>query len=394
MQSLFRCSRFLIGWLAAAVLLLCVGHSVQASIELRGVLTELAEDLSKLLTGQNKSDIAIGQFTGPANFPTSGGAGIVQTLTEELQKKNIQVKTRAELGVKGSYKLAELPAENEDDARLGRKVLAIELEVVVEDAFSKPLGNFTFKRLIRGEATITQLIGPTAALPPDGTEIDRDQVLRRAVIDPPKPAVQGTIIRSKPDSPYALEILIADQPRRLENKDGLPFVAIRRNEKYAVRFINETEYEAAVRLEIDGLSMFIFSELRQPALLNGKANPRKGEPLYTTVIMPPKKNGKAGTIVIRGWHVNNKVTDEFLVTEYAKSAPGSLNQVTNIGTITATFQAAWEDGTRPPPGEPGKRRGGTGDATGRGDRIGEVYQEVVRNLGIIRDTISVRYTKP
>ena len=80
-----------------------------------------------------------------------------------------------------------------------------------------------------------------------------------------------------------------------------------------------------------------------------------------------------------------------MVTAYAKSAAASLNHTANIGTITATFQAAWDKD--PPRDEPGRRRGGIGDATGRGDRIGEDYQEAVRHLGVIRDCISVRYTK-
>jgi hypothetical protein len=154
-----------------------------------------------------------------------------------------------------------------------------------------------------------------------------------------------------------------------------------RGKAYAVRLINEAPFEAAVQLRIDGLSMFTFSELRQP----------NGEPKYTAVILPPHKDGKPGEAIIRGWHVNNEVSDKFVVTEYAKSAAASLKHTADIGTITATFQATWTKGKLPD--EPEKGRGGMGDATGRGDRIGQEYQEVVRNLGAIRDCISVRYTK-
>jgi hypothetical protein len=63
--------------------------------------------------------------------------------------------------------------------------------------------------------------------------------------------------------------------------------------------------------------------------------------------------------------------------------------------ITATFQGAWV-GSRDnaPPGEPGKYKGGLGDATGFGKPAGAGFQEVSRNLGVIRDSISVRYTVP
>ena len=82
-----------------------------------------------------------------------------------------------------------------------------------------------------------------------------------------------------------------------------------------------------------------------------------------------------------------------MIDDCAKSAAATLNHTSNLGTITATFQAAWPEGSPAPSDEPGKRRGGTGDATGFGPRIDVKYEEVKRNLGVIRDTVSVRYAK-
>lgn len=164
-------------------------------------------------------------------------------------------------------------------------------------------------------------------------------------------------------------------------------MAIRRNEVYQVRLINDSEQEVAVQLSIDGLSMFAFSELRH------KAGPKKSEPLYTVVIVPAKAIGKPGEAIIPGWHRTNEQTDSFQVTAYAQSAAATLRHPANIGTITATFQMAWREDHAAPSDEPGKRRGGTGDATGFGPRVDVMYKEVRRNLGVIRDSISVRYTK-
>jgi hypothetical protein len=384
-----------VGWTSVMILGLLLAPPAHASAELRTVLAEVAADLKKLLDGQNDDALAIGQFTGPPNLPTSAGPGIVQILSEELQKKGIQVKTRAKLGVRGRYHLAELPAEHPDDARLGVKVLAVEIEVNVEDAFGKPLGDLSFKRKIRGEATVLDMVGVPASLPPQGTERERDQELRHQLIEP-KPEIRGTVIRSKAGSPYGIEILVNKRARPAETKDDLPFVRIQQKEIYAVRVINETDSEVAVQLHIDGLSMFAFSQLRQPpTLAGGRDNPSKGEPLYTAMIVPPRKGNRPGTEILEGWHRNNNKggLDSFLVTEYAKGAAATLNHTTNIGTITATFQAAWPEGQSPPVDEPGKRRGGTGDATGFGPPTGDGLQEVKRNLGVIRDSISVRYTK-
>jgi hypothetical protein len=83
------------------------------------------------------------------------------------------------------------------------------------------------------------------------------------------------------------------------------------------------------------------------------------------------------------------------VTEFAKSAAAQLKPTGGIGTLSATFQAAWEKDALPPKDEPGKKRGpGSGDATGRGPEVAKEYKEVQRELGVIRDTVTVRYARP
>ena len=361
---------------------------VRASEDLRRELAEVAQSIQKFLDGRQEDSIAIGQFSGPANFPASAGPGLVQVLTEELHKLKISVKTRAKFGIKGEYRVTELPAEDKDDARIGVKVLALRIQATIEDSFGNPLTDFSFQRTIRGEAVLASTIGLTAHLNPGGTERERDQTTRKALTDP-QAAVQASVVRSTAHSPYAIEILVGGRSRAAALKDGLAFVSIRRGELYSVRLINDSSLEAAVQLRIDGLSMFAFSDLKQTAKLpDGKQNPRLGEPLYSTVIVPAKSSA-----VIPGWHRTNDKTDSFKVTAYADSAAATLNHTANIGTITATFQAAWPEGQLAPADEPGKRKGGAGDATGFGPPIDVKYQEVRRNLGVIRDTIGVRYMK-
>lgn len=352
------------------------------SQDMRRELTELAKGIKGFLDSRNAESIAMGQFTGPANFPTSAGPGLVQVLTEELQKMKVNVKTRAEFGLKGQYRLTEIPAENMDDARLGRKVLALKIQATIEDSFGNSLVDVDFQRTVRGADGVAGMIGLTASLDPRGTEIERDKELRKQLTDP-KPSIKSSVIRSKPGSPYGIELIINDRPCEAAEKEGLAFVNIARGETYGVRLINDSDQEMAVGLRIDGLSMYAFSEVRYTE------GPRKGEPRYTTVIIGPRKS-----VIIPGWHMTNEKTDRFLVTEYAKSAAGSLNHTANLGTITASFQASWPEGEPAPKDEPGRARGtGGGDATGFGPRIDQKYQEVKRNLGVIRDVVSVRYTK-
>jgi hypothetical protein len=57
------------------------------------------------------------------------------------------------------------------------------------------------------------MIGLPASLPPDGSERERDKVIRNQVTDPMKPAIAGTIIRARTGSPYALEVLVHGKGR-------------------------------------------------------------------------------------------------------------------------------------------------------------------------------------
>ena len=74
----------------------------------------------------------------------------------------------------------------------------------------------------------------------------------------------------------------------------------------------------------------------------------------------------------------------------AEKLPGS----TNIGTITAAFAAAWPKGSLPPDDEAPVAKGGpSGDATGKGPAVDTTFTEVVREIGRLRASVSVRYTK-
>jgi hypothetical protein len=115
--------------------------------------------------------------------------------------------------------------------------------------------------------------------------------------------------------------------------------------------------------------------------------PPKNKPPDSQVILDPKS-----TVLIRGWYRNNDESEEFLVTDYAKSAAAELKQSgANIGTITAVFSAAWPKNGQPPADEPKPRSAEA--ATGRGQRFNEKYIEVERNVGGVRAVISVRYNR-
>ncbi len=163
----------------------------------------------------------------------------------------------------------------------------------------------------------------------------------------------------------------------------------RREQEYAIRLINRSNLEMGVRLTIDGLNIFHFSELRQPATLaSGKPNPRKGEPQYDLVLVPAR-----GEVIVPGWFRNNKKVLAFKVMEYGQTAASQFGKDdAPVGTITATFAAVWEK--EPPSDEPPVAHGAGDDGTGFGKPKEIDAKAVQRNVGAARASVSVRYTVP
>ena len=112
----------------------------------------------------------------------------------------------------------------------------------------------------------------------------------------------GRVAAAK-DRPFAIEILVKDTARAAQNDEGQAFVKIDRDEIYAVRLINDADYEVAVRLTIDGISMFAFSEVK---------NPETDLPKYNYVVVPAKSS-----VTATGWHRTDEISDSFQVTEFS-----------------------------------------------------------------------------
>lgn len=360
-----RCLCFsFIGFLSLGLFL---PSQAQASTNLHQELAIVARDIAKFLKGRDEDSIAIGQFTGPPQLAASGGPGIIHVLTMELKKQNIAVKRRAKLGIKGEYRDV-LDAKSDQ--------LAAEIKGDIVDRSGEVL--LSFSRGIFGDSTLSSIFGTTVQLTPNASTKVRDKQMVDS-LDNPKVTITDHRIRTAPGSPYAIEILVKSgdryTPLHPRDKDDLAFVSIQRNQTYAVRLVNESAHDAGVTLTIDGLNTFSFSENKE----------------YTQFVIPAGKTG-----LIEGWHRTNDVSDSFLVTEYAKSAAAELNQSGGkLGTITATFSAAWGANQKAPADEPLKPNqfARSANATGRGPKVDAKFDEVERQFGVIRGAVSVRYSK-
>lgn len=407
-EFFFRCG----GPACVALLAVICGATPAPAKEadLRQELRTVARSVTKLLTARGQNSIAIGQLTGPPNFPSSAGSGLLQTLTEEFSELGIAVKKRANYGLKCEFSATKVRRPDPKNSFRRIAVLAVKFRGSVVDEFGEIVTDFNlngdvaeqqididngeFSKEIEGEENFVQLIGSTVNLPASDLPAERAERLQQSLVDPENSAnihIAGqTQLFAGQDSPYGIQLLsgpapksgnakVAPTPIKLE--DGLPHVQLDQGDVYQVRLINNSNFDAAVKLTIDGLSVFSFSEVKHTS------GPRKGEPRYSVYIVRPHS-----TLTVMGWHLSNELVASFLVTSYEESAAARLGHESNLGTVTATFAAAWPANQKPPADEPSTPRGAP-RATGFGPPRKQIVQEFRRQVGVIRAGVTLRYSK-
>jgi hypothetical protein len=352
--------------LPAGLLLLTVALAgpvrVEASVELQKKMKAFARDVKQILDDRGESKISVGAFTGPPQLAANPGPGIAKALTDELRKLKISVGPGAALGVTGQFR-------DVNDADSDK--LAVELKVRVVDRKNRALKEFAYG--IFGPTEIALLTGANTQLPVTGdTEKALDQLDKD--LKKPRAIVKGSRVYSAPDRPYSVEVRVSEAPRAAKLENGLPFVPIDKDEIYTLRLYNNTDFEAAALVVIDGINIFAFNEDPEPDGLEREYR----------VIIP-----KRGSAKVKGWYRSRGISDSFQVTDYAKSAAGMLKSTEKVGTITAAFSVCWDKGGTPPPDE--KTRSATG--TGFGPPVENRYVRVERDIGSPRDIITIRYTK-
>ncbi|MFO0811015.1 MAG: hypothetical protein U0746_20490 [Gemmataceae bacterium] len=365
---------------AAALMLAALTTPLRAqNASLRVEMEEMAKEVSQILQSLPTpvGAIRVGDFTGPATMETSGGSVIALALTESLPKHGIRIAHTAPVGIKGEY-------EDVKDKDSG--LLAAQISATVVDRSGKKLFECT-KRGAFGESLVSSVFGVSAKLPPTASAKERGEILEKK-LEKPSCHIAGNEVCCDVRSAYAVEVHVAPYsgapyvPRPAKIEDGLAFVPLKRGEVFGVKLVNKSQYDAAASLTLDALNMYAFSNVRDG----------KGRPKYSQVILDAGKSA-----FIRGWHITNEKSDEFTITEFAKSAAFQLKSSAKTGTIQVAFAAAWPKGGQRPPDEPANpnehSRSAGSDAVGRGQRFTQKFQEVQYDVGVVRETVSVRYSK-
>jgi hypothetical protein len=372
--------------LAATILFATTARADAAVTTLRDALKPMAEDvLAIVVKDQRQSSIAIGDFNAPTGLDANGGPGISETLESLLNEmKPGLVQKRATLSLRGRYDKVSDPRDKD------QILIKVTAEITndrgdrIDEKFAE----------LRDTSLIAGMLGSTVALPPAAPREKRNEILQKSLKDPSF-SPDGTLIKSAPDRPFGVEILVApirDAPtdakgwarvpaRAPRSEDGKPFVDIKQDEVYAIRIHNDFKsgdeaYEAAVLVAIDGIDVFNYSQMRDP---------KTRKPKYTHYVCPQ------GQCTICGWHKTNEQSDSFLVMEFGKGAASRAKVARGkIGVITVKFALAWAGNDVPGP-EKGARD--AGNETGFGPPVRTQLKEVERHVGVVRDVISVRYSR-
>jgi hypothetical protein len=329
---------------------------------------------------------------------TNGGPGIVELLKAALERiqPGVVRDQNALYDVQGRVGLTPHPIASEADR--DQRVLRLELNIV-DTRTSEPLP-LHVTRFITDNTSIIRFLqpsGPVPSGPPDDQHEARRVRNRRIqeIVRNPRTVLAGsppTRICSSPASLYQVEVLAGPlgdgktrptRPRRAQVKDGLGFVDIERGEVYEVRVYNRSPEEVAIRVFIDGLDMFDFSDDRDPA--------DRSRPKFTYLIVPPARNGEPGVETIPGWHKSIQGKENFrafLVTEYGKGAASKEGIPASgpVGVIQVQFSRCY-------PGLVGGRQKSAANETGFGPPLEIGQTEVAREVEPPIDVVSIRYTR-
>ena len=349
-------------------------HNASQAAVIRKTVPSLARRIAGYLEKEGAETVEIARFFTPDG--TSPDLKIRDLLIGELKKQGIAVRPQAAHKLEG-----ELLVETDGS----RTLMRIECHLV---------GNGRRRQItFRGQPgagsrnnltdDVLEVVSSRAVTVPFLPEVPDAERVAQGIKKPAAVVRAGTRVFSNPESPYGVEILVDRTPAAVALKGGEAEVRIGLNRAYTVRIHNNSDYDCAVQLTLDGLNCLHFCQVKEYQQLG----------LW---IIPAGKSG-----VIPGWYIGRLPVeagakpvdqfDEFVVVPAAKAAVAGLGApAADVGTITCQFFAAWEGNNRPPIELAGIQ--GEGKGTGVGRRVqGPEVEKLVRFIGrTLQSAVSIR----
>jgi hypothetical protein len=308
--------------------------------------------------------VALGTVTGREEYVANRRPGIRLLLKEVLEQAGFAVAASAEEQAPVMVSLRYLfvveagaaPGDGAaDPATTPNAVfqeMVVDLDIGNRDGQTKQL-SFTIRRRdvepFRWQAFVDYMLGWRSPAPSARTQA--------AVDTAPKP--ESTPASTElPRYQVAIQVKQGDRyvARPLTPQVGHDFIRLDLGEVFAIELTNNDDYHAVVRLTIDGVNVFEFSDYRET---------------YYFYVVP-----RHSRLLVKGWHRNNEVSDEFLIGTYPESVNARvIRQPDKVGTITAEFAAAWTDrGKRPPDEQTTRDASPPAQAVHQGEQVKSVFR--------------------
>ena len=330
-----------------------------------------------------RQQLIVGSFALPTNIQSGGGLALQHRIAVEFEKRGFRIIDKNSKQIRGEFEVSSTKLSDNDNF----KSAAIKVIAMLVDEDDRDLKEFSIN--IFGE-TVLPFSGATVSISAALPESQRQGVLTNIIESPPQRfpgAIEECGVRSDAKSPFAIEVHVLKNGvtvkpgQQLDENDFVPLrpmidggqakLQIPRDRLYMLKLTNDSDFEAAVGVYIDTLSMFAFSD-------DGRTDGK--------VIVPPRKSA-----FVKGWFRTANNSNAFSVGTYSESAAArQLVNPSETGTITATFAACWE---KDPPADElliGKSKG---DGTKIDIPIRQKYEVVKRHIGKVRSAVTVHYNR-
>jgi hypothetical protein len=290
------------------------------------------------------------------------GSGIKQMIVECLQRHNVKVEKRGRFpAISGQYCYAAA-----DNAQ-------IDINLFLNDREGAQLETYPVRvKFSEDNHQVLNIAAPSSVkLLTKETGFQRGQSVVASLKQPQCDIHDGWV--SAPGGEYSVAIACemngTYSPVQIQNDGGFAYCQMKMGQAYRIRVKNNTPYEAVATVTVDGLDVFTYAVQKAPGYL----------------IAP---NG--GEQEINGWLINDRSADSFAVGRFAETpAAEMLGDAADAGVICVQFAAAWVPGRKPP--DEGGTLGSSKVGTKRGPPVAQNVERVAREIGKIREVVSIRY---
>ena len=304
---------------------------------------DLAAEIDKALTAEKiQGSIILQSFTNGGNLPNAN-IGLLLKKAFEEKKYKVQDKGGAPAFVKGTLFVNKTSLVIETDLhRTGEGRLQTWKHRVnnLETAAQGSTFDITAKpeSRVKPAETTTPATASTTGTPATTGAAKTNATTDAAPLTPKEKAAEairqdavtpsvaiageGTVARPTPASRFGFSVLVKKEgklvPLPITNVDGVAIVQLAMDQEFQLSIVNDSKADVGASVSIDGVNMFIFSEV----------------PAY-------KDLGKLwiGTEggLIDGWYHNDQRSRAFQMGKYDESVASSLGLTEGVGSITVTF---------------------------------------------------------